>query len=123
MTSNVVAELERRLDEAEDEIDARDLRLARIEDALRGEDLIPAEMVKRLLAGEPPVRVWREHRGLSLRELARRAEVSAPLLSEIERGQKDGSISTLARLARVLGVDLDDLVPWRTRETAAAPKG
>ena len=98
-------------DKAEDEIDARDLQLARIEDALRGEDLIPVEMAKRLLAGEPPVRAWREHRGLSLRELARRAEVSAPLLSEIERGQKDGS--TLARLARALGVDLDDLVPRR----------
>jgi hypothetical protein len=32
--------------------------------------------------------------------------------SEIETGKKDGSVHTLAALARVLAVDLDDLVPW-----------
>ncbi len=39
-------------------------------------------------------------------------EISAAMLSEIEVGKKEGSIRTLAALARALGVDTDDLIPW-----------
>ena len=46
--SNVVAELERRLEQAEDENDALELRLAKIEDALFGGERIPAAIVDRL---------------------------------------------------------------------------
>jgi transcriptional regulator with XRE-family HTH domain len=65
----------------------------------------------RLAEGENPLRVWREHRGLALREVARRAGISAGMLSEIEAGKKEGSIRTLAALTRALGVDSDDLIP------------
>ncbi len=110
--SNRVAELERRLEEAEDENDALQLRLAKIEDALFDGERVPARVVDRLAGGENPVRVWREHRGLALRELARRAGISAAMLSEIEASKKEGSIRTLAALARALGVDSEDLIPW-----------
>ena len=110
--SNVVAELERRLEQAENENDALELRLAKIEDALFGGERIPAAIVDRLAEGEAPVRVWREYRGLSLRGLSEKAGVSAAMLSEIENGKKEGSVHTLAALARALGVDLDDLVSW-----------
>lgn len=112
MSDNLVAELTRRLEQAEDENDAITLRLAVIEDAVVGGEHVPFEIVERLSAGAAPVRVWREHRGLSLRALAGRAGLSPALLSEIETGKKDGSIKTLAALARALGVDLDDLIPW-----------
>jgi DNA-binding Xre family transcriptional regulator len=110
--SNVVADLERRLEEAEDENDALELRLAKVQDALFGGEHIPAAVVDRLADGEAPVRVWREHRGLSLRALAAKAGISAAMLSEIENGKKEGSVRTLAALARALGLDLDDLVSW-----------
>jgi ribosome-binding protein aMBF1 (putative translation factor) len=110
--NNMVAELERRLEEAEEENDALELRLAKVEDALFGGEHIPAAIVDRFAEGEAPVRVWREHRGLSLRGLAEKAGISAAMLSEIENGKKEGSVRTLAGLARALGVDLDDLVPW-----------
>jgi DNA-binding XRE family transcriptional regulator len=110
--SNVVAELERRLEQAEDENDALELRLAKIEDALSSGERIPAAIVDRLADGEAPVRVWREHHGLSLRGLAEKAGISAAMLSEIENGKKEGSVHTLAALARALRVDLDDLVSW-----------
>jgi hypothetical protein len=55
--SNVVAELERRLEQAEDENDALELRLAKIEDVLFGGERIPAAIVERLAGGEAPVRV------------------------------------------------------------------
>lgn len=110
--SNVVADLERRLEQAEDENDALELRLAKIEDALFGGERIPAAVVDRLGGGEGPIRVWREYRGLSLRGLAEKAGISAAMLSEIENNKKEGSVRTLAALARALGVDLDDLLSW-----------
>ena len=54
--SNVVAELERRLEQAEDENDALELRLAKIEDALFGGERIPAAIVDRLAGGEETYR-------------------------------------------------------------------
>jgi DNA-binding Xre family transcriptional regulator len=110
--TNVIAELERRLEEAEDENDALELRLARIEDAVNDAEPVAAAVVDRLAEGENPLRVWREHRGLTLREVARRAGISAAMLSEMEAGKKEGSIRTLAALARALAVDIDDLIPW-----------
>ena len=58
--------------------------------------------------------VWREHRGLSARALASRAGISAAYLSQIETGRKSGSFDAMAKLARALGVDMEDLGPWRT---------
>jgi DNA-binding Xre family transcriptional regulator len=112
MSDNVVAELTHRLAQAEAEYDALALRLAIIEDAVSGEERIPGPIVERLASGEAPVRVWREYRGRSLRALARETNISSALLSEIENGKKEGSLKTLSALARALGVDLDDLVPW-----------
>jgi DNA-binding Xre family transcriptional regulator len=110
--SNTVAELEHRLDEAEDAYDVLAMRLAEIEHVVNGGEWVPGAVVDRLIAGEHPVRVWREHRGLRAQELVRQADISPALLSEIENGKKEGSIRTLAALARVLHVGLDDLVPW-----------
>ena len=111
VADNRIAELERRLALSEDEVDLLEFRLAEIEHIVSGDEFVPGEVVDRLLRGDNPIRVWREHRSLSLRELARRAAVSAQLLSEIERGQKEGSLRTLRSIARVLSVDLDALAP------------
>jgi DNA-binding Xre family transcriptional regulator len=107
---NDTADLVIRLEQAEAERDALALRLAMITDA--GIERVPAALARRLMAGEAPVRVWREHRGLALHALAKQAGISSSLLSEIETGKKDGSVRTLAALARALAVDLDDLVSW-----------
>src|SRR5690606_40899408 len=62
-------------------------------------------------------------------ELARAAGMSAPYLSEIETGKKDGTFRTMAAIARVLSVSLDDLAPpvdeddRRAREQAALIDG
>jgi transcriptional regulator with XRE-family HTH domain len=48
--------------------------------------------------------------GLSLRELADRLGVSASLISQIERGRANPSVSTLYALVAALGVSLDDLL-------------
>ena len=74
------------------------------------EELIPAEFVYRMLDGENPVRVWRDFRGMTSKELASTAGISAAYLSEIETGKKEGSIAVLKAIAVALKVDLDDLV-------------
>lgn len=76
------------------------------------EEFIPSEFVDRMIDGESPVRVWRDFRGLSAKDLAAAAGISAAYLSEIETGKKDGSIAALKSIATALKLDLDDLY-WR----------
>ena len=76
-----------------------------------GEEMFPSSLAERLWSGTNPVRVWREYRGLSVADLARRARVSNSQLSAIERGNATGSVQTLRSIADVLGVTLDDLAP------------
>lgn len=73
------------------------------------EELVPQEIANRLLDGESPIRVWREYRGLSGRALAEAAGVSAPYLSQIEGGRREGSFDTMRRIAETLKISLDDL--------------
>src|SRR5438067_145507 len=75
----------------------------------RDQESVPAEMVGRLIAGDNPVRVWREHRGLSQRALAEKAGLNFTYLSQIETGARKGTTATMKKLAEALGVDLDDL--------------
>ena len=71
---------------------------------------LSAREARRLLDGESPVKVWREKRGRSQRELATAAGVSAGYLAEIETGRKSGSAAALARLAKALQVQIGDLI-------------
>ena len=75
------------------------------------EEFVPETVVDRLIDGEPPLRVWREHRGFSQSALARAAETSRVQIVDIEAGRRTGSVHTLRRLADALGIGLDDLVP------------
>jgi transcriptional regulator with XRE-family HTH domain len=57
------------------------------------------------------VRALREKSGLSMRDLAKRAGISQPFLSQIERGVSAPSMITTYRLAGALGVTPGDLLP------------
>jgi len=101
-----LAEYEKLVDQA-DIVKARKVAA----DITAGHDeLVPAEIVKRILDGANKIRVWRMHRGLSARDLAAATGLSAPYISEIEGGKKEGSISAMKKIAEALKVDLDDLV-------------
>jgi ribosome-binding protein aMBF1 (putative translation factor) len=99
--------------EAEDAADAAQIREAEARVRAGEDEYVPIDLTRRLMAGAMPVRIWREHRGLSARALASRAGISAPYLSQIESGKKPGSFDAMAKLARALGVDMEDLAPWR----------
>jgi DNA-binding XRE family transcriptional regulator len=94
-----------------DELDLAHARRIQADIAAGREELIPAAIVDRFLAGENSIRVWREYRDLTAAELAAKAEISAAYLSELETGKKTGTIDTLRKIATALNLTLDDLVP------------
>ncbi|MCJ2042256.1 helix-turn-helix domain-containing protein [Methylobacterium sp. J-059] len=95
---------------AEDVADQAAVAQFRLKLATGEEELIPAEVVDRLLGGDNRIRVWREHRGLTMAALAAQADIAQPFLSQIETGKRDGTVETLRRIADALAVTLDDLV-------------
>lgn len=74
------------------------------------EELIPAGYVKRMIAGERPLRVWRDYRGMTQDALAGASGVNRVQIANIEAGTKNGSVETLKKLADALGVTVDDLI-------------
>lgn len=103
------AEYDRLRAAAEDLADLQALDRTRAALAAGEEELIPAAFANRLIAGENPLRVWRDLRGLTQAALAQSAGVNRVTVAEIETGRKQGSIATLRALADALGVGLDDL--------------
>jgi len=103
------------LEALEDAKDIAALQAAEAEEARIGKaayraNCLPVELVERMIVGgESPVRIWREHRGLTAKALAEAAGIGTSYLSEIESGHKPGSLDATAKLARALGISLDDL--------------
>jgi len=58
----------------------------------------------------PRVKALREAGGLSLRDLAERSGVSAPMLSQVERGETSPTLATAARIANGLELRLSQLL-------------
>jgi transcriptional regulator with XRE-family HTH domain len=56
------------------------------------------------------VKALRESAGLSLRELAARSGVSAPMLSQVERGETSPTLTVAARIAAGLDLRLSQLL-------------
>lgn len=74
------------------------------------EEGLPHAFMKRLIAGEPSVRVFREWRGLSMADLATKAAVDPSEVAALENGGEPSSVGSLARIASALGVSIDELV-------------
>lgn len=96
-------------EQAED-VRAYDRAMAELE---RGEDeVVPEAVAHRLLADEDhPLRVWREHRGLTQEALATSAGVGKSYISQLEAGRRSGSLGAMRRLAAALEVGIEDLLP------------
>lgn len=72
------------------------------------EETYPSEVINRLILNEEnPIRVYRDHRGMTQQQLADKCGIQRPYLAEIETGRKSGSIKTLKTIAAALEVDLN----------------
>ena len=58
----------------------------------------------------PRVRALRDGMGLSLRDLAERSGVSAPMLSQVERGETSPTLAVAAKIAAGLELSLSQLL-------------
>ena len=98
-----------------EEYDALLERTRDLEDSLAAAEAaadarIPHTVALAIMDGTSPVRAFRDHRGLTLRDLSGRAAISIGYLSEIERGRKPGSVAALHRVAAALDTTIDALV-------------
>ena len=105
-----VEDYERLLELAEDRADILAAESADVR-RMAGEEYVPVELVDRILDGENPLRVWRQYRQLSLKQLAEQSGVGLSYISELERGLKQGPGQVWAKLARALCVTVDDILP------------
>ena len=83
------------------------------DDAMRkleeGEEFVPVAVVDRLMEGESPLKVWREHRGFTLSKLSEQADIDMFTLKRIEEGQETLPPHLQIHLAIILNIDTDDL--------------
>jgi DNA-binding XRE family transcriptional regulator len=105
-----IAEYRRLLELAEDANDAAALHRAAKRLSSGTERTVPANVLDRLLAGDPPLRVWRETRGLTAAALAQRLGVTPAHISKLETGKGAPSLRLLRKIARELDVDIDLMV-------------
>jgi DNA-binding XRE family transcriptional regulator len=74
-----------------------------------GEELVPSEVTYAILDGENPIKVWREHRGLTQQQLAEAAAISTSYVSQLESGKREGTTAALTAIAKALNLSLDDI--------------
>ncbi len=83
--------------------DAHDFRGSKSVD----EETFPDEVINRLILNEEnPIKVYREYRGITQKQLADKISIQRGYLAEIETGRKSGSIKTLKAIAEALNIDL-----------------
>lgn len=74
------------------------------------DELIPIEIIERLFINrESKLKVWREFRKLTQKQLSNMANISFSDIIKIENSQKPIGPKEAAALANILGIDIDDL--------------
>jgi DNA-binding XRE family transcriptional regulator len=76
----------------------------------RGE-LLTSEEVDELLAASTPLAFWRRKRGMSQIALAEQLGTGQSYISDIEGGKRTGPVDLYRKLAKVLGLNIEDLLP------------
>jgi len=73
------------------------------------EESFPLEVVLALSEGENAIKVYREYRGISQTELAKKVNVSKQYISQLENGDRAGTTKVLKSIAKVLDVNIEDI--------------
>jgi DNA-binding XRE family transcriptional regulator len=80
------------------------------ETEFEGEGAFPEEVIARILAGEHPVKVFRQYRRISQEQLARRVGISFEYIRKIESGKCNATRTILSNIANILRVEYSDIV-------------
>jgi len=83
---------------------------AKQEIAQGDDELIPFEIIEKLASGESKLKVWREYRGLTPKELSEKTKISVSVISKIENNKQSIDLAKMKKLVAVLSLDYDDLL-------------
>ena len=97
-------------EEYQDLVDARDAEAAMRAIAAGKLQTLSGGDVDAYLAAPTPLAFWRKHRGLTQADMAQAIGVSQPYLAQLENCQREGSVSVYQRLAKCLGLSVDELL-------------
>jgi hypothetical protein len=79
-------------------------------EAARNDETFPEDVARRLVAGEAPLKVIREWRGMTQSQLGGKSRVPSQYISQIERRARHMGRAVARRLAQVLDVSYDLLL-------------
>ena len=96
-------------EEYEDLVDAR-RHATEMRDIAAGAPTVAIEEMDAYLAAKTPLAFWRQRANLTQAALAKTAGISQAFLAQIETGARTGSVTILAKLARALGLRIEDLI-------------
>ena len=97
--------------EYQDLIDSRDHALAMRNVATGATETLTASDLDLYLAAPSPLAFWRKNRGLTQSALAESVSLTQPHMAQAEQGKRGLSIGIYAKMAKVLRVRIEDLVP------------
>lgn len=105
------AEFERLRDLAEDTLDTRliDNSAARL--ASGTEELLSEADLDALRTASSPLAFWRARRGETVAALGSASGLTEQDIAELEMGTRTADMTIYGRIARALGIDVEDLVP------------
>lgn len=104
-------DLSKKADDDVDDAEHRRLNNEHLAAVAGGENLfMPRDRWARIRAGESPLRVIREFRGLTQAQPGEAAAIDQGQISTIENGNRRGAVGTLKALAKALEAPLDVLV-------------
>ncbi len=72
--------------------------------------MFPHSLVEKIILGENPIKVYRAYRKMTQQKLADEAGVTSDYISKLEKGDREGKLSLLKKIADILQVDLGLLV-------------
>ena len=72
---------------------------------------LPPDQCERIFAGEVPLKVWREFRGLEQSELREQSGIRVDIIDRIERGVRKANRPEALKLARALDVAIHNIYP------------
>ena len=80
------------------------------------EQQIPTDIFRKVLYGENPIRVYRQWRGFTVKQLASKTGLNENVIYSMENGTRTGKIDAYCKIADVLNLIVDDIVPVALRE-------
>jgi len=107
-----VADYQRLIKIAEDRLDVTTAIAAEQRRTEGTAEYLPASMVNRILDGESALTVWREHRGMTTKQLSEKAGFGPSMIRKVESGLRKGTLSFWKAMASALNVLPDDIMPF-----------